>query len=233
MGRALAISEKNRQDYNEAVDLLERIATTENRQNAQELWEKALILAGLCRNRDEQNDEFNYLLGYAYYKAPEKTAQIWQEAEHFLHRATALNPNHELARYYLACVLFDRRRYPESLAEFNKVSQDAFVRAGQAWRVVKIQELRLCCSLYIEPAKVALGAAENFRACYWQFEDDPLLAPLPTELADCLESLLTEQHVRSQLRNFTKACVDIFKMLRAGDLIEDRWPLLSAVSKEK
>jgi hypothetical protein len=231
MGTASATSEQNRRDYNQAVDLLDRAITAEGRQEAQDNWDRALILAGLCRTRDESNDDFNYLLGYVYYKAPTKTEQIWREAERFLRRATHLNSKHQLARYYLACVLFDRRRYSESLAELNRLPEDAFVHTGQTWRIIKVHELRLCCALYIEPATVAPDETEKLCERYQLFEKDPLLAPLPTELAECLDSVLRGQIATPGLVRLSRGCGKIFDLLRAGDLIEIRWPLLSTVSK--
>lgn len=226
MERASAINEQDRRDYNAAIGLIERAICSEDKKLAQEAWEEGLILAGVCYSRNDQRDDFNYLLGYIYYHAVEKTDETRRNAENFLRRATLLNSEHSLARYYLACLLFDCERYPESLRELNAVPETIFVESGQAWRSLKVVELRLCCSLYItREIKSQLEAMRKLLDIYRGFHD-PLLAPMPLELAECLEFNLRRVVDDYTLVELCRLCFDVFSLLSATDIVESRWPLV-------
>ena len=226
MGKVSAISELNRSDYNEAVDQLDRVICAKDGLDARRSWNRAQELAMLCLTRDRRNADFRYLLGYIYFKSPSKTEATRRRAKSFLRAAINLDPNHNLARYCLACLFFDLQRYEPALLELRRLPAEVFREIGQAWRWIKTSELRLCCSLYIAPDGSWLDEAEKLSKDYRWF-DDPLLAPLPTELAECLESLLKRRELRdSEMVQLCEICSSILIHLGAADLLEERWPLI-------
>jgi tetratricopeptide (TPR) repeat protein len=225
MGTASAISDEDRRDYNEAVDLIDRIegGLVTDHKTELEAWQRALGLALSCANRNGQNADFNYLAGYIYARAPQKTEETLNQAESLLRRALELNSNHHLARYCLGTTFFNQKKYSQALQELNELPDDASVFEGQWWRVVKAFELRLCCEFYLESGGLQMEKTERLYELYMSFKE-PRMAPVPTELADCIVFLLRQRPGTPAVFRLCQTCARLFEHLQLDGLLHQRWP---------
>ena len=185
MAIALATNKKASLCYKKAVSIVDEALICPNEARAENLFNRALRLALKCCRSDGTNAEYKYLAGYIYYGKPNKTDDSWRLAESFLKEALAVNSTHPFAHYYLGCLYFDRKRYSNALDVLNDLDDNYFIAMDQRWRTAKTMELRLCCKLYLSAAGSPVDEAKALYQFHRSFED-PLLAPVPKELGDCL-----------------------------------------------
>jgi hypothetical protein len=87
-----------------------------------------------------------------------------------------------LGRFY-----FDEGRYAEALSLFQQVDENYFEDIGQRWRILKNQELILCCQFYLNPGGIADVELETL--CMAYEKADEVDRPAPIEIVACIATL--------------------------------------------
>ncbi|MBX3166686.1 MAG: tetratricopeptide repeat protein [Candidatus Eremiobacteraeota bacterium] len=124
------------------------------------------------RKRDA---DWHYLRGFCCYDLGQA-----EEAEREFRTALLLQPEQRWAVLYLGHALFDRGEYAEALPYFQRA------RLEQPWRILKNQELMLCCRLYTQSR---LPNIQVLRDLVELYEKHPKDAPEPTEMVLCIDRL--------------------------------------------
>jgi tetratricopeptide (TPR) repeat protein len=169
------------------------------------------------KSTEPENAEILHLIGLCWYELPEDSDSNLRQAEEAFRLCLATDSHHQYANFYLGHVLFDFRRYEEALERFDKVEPDFFLARSQQWRVVKNEELRLCCRLEIEPASVAFQELDEM--CQ-RYEADRIL-PEPGEIVKCLDSLVKrEAPPAASLQAYV---LRVLEMLKVSDNLDVRY----------
>ena len=71
----------------------------------------------------------------------------WRKVDSRMNHGVEYERILQYANLFLGHVLFDTKRYPEANERFAKIDPNFFAARTQQWRVVKNDELRLCCRL--------------------------------------------------------------------------------------
>lgn len=93
--------------------------------------------------------ESHYIAGLTLYEIGFEHADGSVAERHFL-EALSLDPNHLYARIYLGHYYFDNGNYLRALAEFELIDVGVMLAMGMQWRALKLDELRICCKLYLD-----------------------------------------------------------------------------------
>jgi tetratricopeptide (TPR) repeat protein len=141
---------------------------------------------GCLTTAEPKNSDAFHLLGLCWYEFPEISADTQRHAEKAFRDALAIDPEHQYANLFLGHVLFDMMRYEEADQRFAMIDPKFFIARTQQWRVVKNDELRLCCRLELEPASVTFHELD---ALCQRYETDREL-PVPGEIVSCLDRLV-------------------------------------------
>lgn len=157
---------------------------------AQILGELAAQLSSITSAEPENSEAF-HLLGLCWYELPNVTADTQRQAENAFRCCLAIDPEHHYANLFLGHVLFDTKRYKEANERFAKIDPNFFAAQTQQWRIVKNDELRLCCRLETETAEVAFHEIDSLCERY---ETDPEVEYIvPREIILCLDDLATRK----------------------------------------
>ena len=166
---------------------------------------------GFLTSSEPENADAFHLIGLCWYKLPEASAERERKAEEAFRSCLAIDPEHQYANLFLGHVLFDMRRYEEALERFVKVDPNFFIARTQQWRVVKNDELRLCCRLELRRASVAFHEVDTLCERY---EADPEL-PVPGEIVSCLDHLVKRDDLAAEsLRKYVSR---VLAMLEVSD----------------
>lgn len=162
---------------------------------------------------DPENSEAFHLLGLCWYELPNVSNDTQRKAEDAFRRCLKIDPGHQYANLFLGHVLFDTKRYEEANERFAKIDPDFFAARTQQWRVVKNDELRLCCRLETESGGVAFHELETLCERY---ETDPVVEfTVPREIVLCLDELATREALpRDTLQKYI---CRVLAMLEASD----------------
>jgi len=222
------ISKRIKAAYRRAGYLTQRAVSAKDDQTRQRFLSEALALARLCCSRYANDAEFKYLRAYILLKFKAKTPEIWLEAETDLREAVGFNPKHHFARYFLSCLLFNLKRYQESLTELGQISLSYFEGHGKHWVAASVLEVTICCKCYVGTdvsVKDDILAYETFvTSC-----DDPILIPKPTALCDCIEGLFVDgKMTQERWSNLEPSVTKVVKALALPDIVATKWPRLSS-----
>ena len=125
-----------------------------------------------------------FMAGLAMYKSFAVDEDYGDRAEHYLKRSLSLNNEHQFARLYLGHYYYDIGRYEDALSHFERITDDYFLQANKAWRVLKLHELILCCKLRLSCSEINL---DSFRSLIQEIDrSDPDDVPVPLEMAETL-----------------------------------------------
>ena len=165
-----------------------------------------------CLTSDEpKNSDALHLLGLCWYELPKTSVDTQRQAEEAFRRCLTIDPEHQYANLFLGHVLFDTMRYEEADQRFALINPEFFIARTQQWRVVKNDELRLCCRLELEPASVAFHELD---ALCQRYETDREL-PVPGEIVSCLDRLLKRDGLAAEsFRNYVSR---VLTMLEVSD----------------
>ena len=160
---------------------------------------------------EPENSEAFHLIGLCWYTLPEDSADNDRQAEKAFRHCLAIDPEHQYANLFLGYLLFDIRRYEEAHERFVKIDPDFFVTQTQQWRVVKNDELRLCCRLELRPASVAFHELD---ALCERYETDEEL-PVPGEIVSCVDQLVKRGEL--PVRSLQAYASRVLNMLQVSD----------------
>jgi tetratricopeptide (TPR) repeat protein len=166
---------------------------------------------GCLTSAEPENSEAFHLLGLCLYDLPIST-DTQRQAEAAFRGALAIDPEHQYANLYLGHVLFDMQRYKEADECFARIDTEFFVNK-QRWRVVKNDELRLCCRLQLDTAAVSFPELD---ALCERYETDPVVEYiLPQEIVLCLDELASRDALPSvSLKSYASR---VLAMLQVSD----------------
>ena len=166
---------------------------------------------GCLTSAQPKNSDAFHLLGLCWYELPKISADTLRHAEKAFRDALAIDPEHQYANLFLGHVLFDTMRYGEADQRFAMIDPEFFIARTQQWRVVKNDELRLCCRLELEPASVAFHELD---AICQRYETDREL-PVPGEIVSCLDHLVKRGGLGAE--SLQKYVSRVLAMLKVSD----------------
>lgn len=157
----------------------------------------------------------HHLLGLCWYELPAELPESTSSAERAFRAALSFEPHHQYANLYLGHVLFDTRRFEEALVHFELVDSGYFTERGQRWRVIKNEELKLCCRLRIRPEAITRADVEAVCSAYES--DAGVEFIIPRELVVAVAEVSDKQQVDAEtLRHYAR---NVLSMLdRTGDI---------------
>ena len=177
---------------------------------AQILGDLAAQLSSLT-SAEPKNSEAFHLLGLCWYELPTVTAETQRQAEDAFRCCLAIDPEHQYANLFLGHVLFDTKRYEEADERFARIDRSFFAAQTQQWRIVKNDELRLCCRLETETTEVAFHEID---ALCQSYESDPELEYIvPREIILCLDDLATRKALPQEaLRTYASRVLTMLEL---------------------
>lgn len=133
------------------------------------------------------------------------------EAQAQFRRALALGAPLAFSSLYLGHSLFDQGRYAEALPYFLSADVSFFLKLEQEWRVMKNQELILCCRLRLADP---LPPFRHFEKLCRSYERDPEEAPKPIEIVQALAAIWpTVEWSRRERRQWHRRLIDFLTCL--------------------
>ena len=134
-------------------DLLKEINEIINKITLEDIAaNKFKLLCNFIKLLDLRKDEISkvqyfYLTGYAWYCMPIDSVERYNKVAYNLKEALKLEINHTFSNIYLGHLYYDNKEYDKAKVHFEKIDQDYLYNLDQRWRVLKIQELILCCDI--------------------------------------------------------------------------------------
>jgi tetratricopeptide (TPR) repeat protein len=205
----------DRKEFKHAVRLYEESVCADAEKKVQLVGE-AVALLQKCVADAPDDAEYAYALGLCWYDYPEPNPARSSNVEKFLKRALELSPGHQFALLYLGHLYFDERRYREALERFESVSPDFFEKLDQQWRVLKLEELILCCRLYLHPQEVASKDVDSL--CQTYEAVGSINAPVPVEIVNCFGHLCESRS--AHLSRYSGMVMRVLRMIRRLDFEE-------------
>lgn len=175
--------------YQDALRLCERGEMARSRAVADAYFMKAIRLLEELVQLVPDSNRFHQLLAICWYNLSEKSAERSRAIEDHLCRAWAIKPGEQLTLAHQIYYHYEQAQYQQALELLDQVNYDYFESAGQRWRNLKYDELRLCCRLHLTPASVTEGEVRDFFVACDALEDAD--RHLPTELQECTTELAT------------------------------------------
>jgi hypothetical protein len=169
----------------------------------------------LITSAEPENAPAFHLLGLCWYRIPKVSVATQQSAEEAFRCCLAIDPEHQYANLFLGYLLFDAKRHKEADERFAEIDPEFFVAQSQQWRMVKNDELRLCCRLELEMATVAFHEVDVLCERY---ETDPAVEFIvPGEIVLCLDDLAQRDALpRESLKSYASR---VLAMLQVSDNI--------------
>lgn len=176
--------------YRQAVTLYEAALIEADMDEAAESFQEALALLGELTEPGTDYADVFHLLGMCRYNPPDGIENDPEKAEAAFQAALAIDPAHQYANLYLGHVLFDTGRYAEARERFEQIDPAYFTARRQVWRILKNDELILCCHLETEPASVTDGAIDTLCQRYETTPEEDRV--VPKEIVESLDRHITD-----------------------------------------
>lgn len=170
---------------------------------------------------EEKPDDYLcwYLLGLIWYNFSFDSKERSENCEKALKKAIEFRPDYNWSNMYLGHLYFDQRKFKLALSQFEKLSSEYFKELDLYWRVLKYEELILCCKLYLNFDEVEFSEVEKYGKSCEKWIDRDLIFPL--EIMRCIVELSENKNtdklklkaIVSRLKNMLKKTNndDIFK----------------------
>ncbi|MBX3451389.1 MAG: hypothetical protein KF777_17610 [Planctomycetaceae bacterium] len=123
--------------------------------------------------------------GYAAYHHPELIEGMF-DVESELNAVLSIRSDDITARFYLACHYFDMNSFQKAHEHVSLLNTSQYREAGQEWRVIKIDELKLCCEAALENYCSFASGLSRLVDVIVSTEADNV--PSPSELVQCFEA---------------------------------------------
>jgi tetratricopeptide (TPR) repeat protein len=201
-------------------DILTRAACADMEDERNALLATARALAIRYLESAPDDPEFNYAAGLVMYNSFVEDEPYGSLAEKYLGKAIDLEPSHQFARLYLGHYYYDTGQYGKALSCFEMVDAKVFLALNQKWRLLKLQELMLCCKLRLQPQSIT---EDDFRTLIREYiKSSPEDAPVPSELlrvlAETKESPVWQIVNRNLIRDLV---VEMVERLGFGQALRD------------
>jgi len=165
-------------------DWLDQADISESVEQSGAALASAREVAEECVHDYPEDPDCWFMAGVAMYNSFAVDEGYGDRAEHYLKRSLSLNNEHQFARLYLGHYYYDIGRYEDALSHFERITDDYFLRANKAWRILKSHELILCCKLRVSRSEINL---DSFRSLIQEIDlSDPVDVPVPLEMAATL-----------------------------------------------
>ncbi len=149
--------------HSEAIARFESLLVPEeNRTERRQAVEAAIRIAESLVEQNPGDADAYQCLGLAWYHLPGSSSFRSWHCRRALEQALWLDPDHQFARHYLACLAFDQERYRDALELLKDSDSVYFEDQGQEWRALKNEELILVCMLRISPARFPQTVFDSF-----------------------------------------------------------------------
>ena len=201
----------------EVEGLLDEATVTKVAERRNELLAQARQNVIDCLMQAPEDPFINYLAGLTMYKSFCEDETYGPKAEYYLSKASSLDPTNQFACLFLGHLYFDTKRFQEALARFTTVDQGYFKSINQLWRVLTINELILCCRLFLNDYSLSM---DDFDVLVSEFlSTEPIDVPIPWEIIDCLSK--TRTHSVWRVLDRGRAQTQIIEMLEGIDLSDE------------
>lgn len=152
-------------------------------------YQEAIDLLAKYLKTNPSDADANYMLGYVWYCFRSNEEKRYSEVEKNLLKAISLDSSHNFSNLYLGHLYFDHEMYREALERFRNVDTEEFVKLNQLWRGLVVDELILCCKLFLGVEEVSVGEVNSFFERYYKLseEDRPNLIELKRVLQKLIE----------------------------------------------
>ncbi len=166
-----------------------------------------------CLAQNARDNKCWYLLGLIWYCFPSDYQERSINCETALKKAIELKPNDNWSNMYLGHLYFDEKKFDIALHQFAKISPKYFDELDLHWRVLKLEELILCCKLYLDFDKVEDVEIENYAKKCKKTDESEYVFPL--EIMRCVLELSEKSDVdKSKLKHIL---LRLKKMLKKTD----------------
>lgn len=158
----------------------------ENSPSLAEVRDYSLSLASAYPN----NPRVACAVGIIAYEAFMSGIADASDVERPLLQCLECQPGNQLAIIHLAYLYYDVREYEKCYFQLTKLDRNYFVSINQLWRVIKADELLLCCRIRKEDPTLATGDFRDFFSELAQtpMEDVPALTELEDTVLETAES---------------------------------------------
>lgn len=166
----------------------------------------------------EKPDDYNcwYLLGLIWYSFSSDSEERSENCEKALKKSIEIRPDYNWSNMYLGHLYFDEQKFEIALSQFNKLNAEHFDAVDLHWRVLKYEELILCCRLYLSFGEVKFNEVEKYaKSCEESEESDEYAYLFPQEIMRCLVELSQKSEIDKS--KFKQMFTRIKKMLKQTD----------------
>jgi hypothetical protein len=215
MKKLIGMDAEHKTLLNRAIDLIHYSHDDSDEERRAQL-ESGIQILSTCLDQYPDDSELLYDLGYATYMLPQKSLAEWRTAINFLVRCIRLNPHHQFALYYLACVLFDRRRFKTASHLLKQIDSTYFGSIEQEWRSAHVCELIACADFYCGNTARSAHSFQKMITAYDSVSDPDWKLP-PTALCQLLDTAIKEQLMPPE--DLEKLARSVAKLLQDANCI--------------
>jgi tetratricopeptide (TPR) repeat protein len=166
-----------------------------------------------CIAENPHDNKCWYLLGLICYCFPSDYKERSENCQTALKKAIELKPDDDWSNMYLGHLYFDEKKFEIALQQFEKVSSKYFDNLDLHWRTLKLEELVLCCKLYLDFDAIEIDEIEKYAKLCETADVYELIFPL--EITRCILELSEKIEVdKSKLKHFF---MRLKKMLKKTD----------------
>lgn len=166
-----------------------------------------------CLAENSQDNKCWYLLGLIWYCFPSDYKKRSINCESALKKAIELNPNDNWSNMYLGHLYFDEKKFDIALYQFEKISCKYFDELDLHWRVLKLEELILCCKLYLGFDRIKDVEIEKYAKKCEKTDESGYVFPL--EIMRCVLELSEKSEV--DMSKLKRIFLRLKKMLKKSD----------------
>lgn len=164
--------------------ILRKLSSAENEED-----EKRLLLIGReksfeCLEKNAGDAETNFAVGLVMYNSHTEDKKYGKYAVEYLRKTLEINPKHELSKLYLGHYFYDIKDYEKALTYFQNIDKDFFTKINQNWRTLKLNELILCCKIFLSDSSISLQDFNKLENEYLRADSEDVLVPF--ELAQAI-----------------------------------------------
>lgn len=143
-----------------------------------------------CLKEQPKDFESWYLLGLIWYWFPRETQSRDKNCEKALKKAIKFKSDDDWSNMYLGYLYFDQRKFRKAIKFFQIVNRNSFKEVHLHWRILKLDELIICCKLHLDFDNFTISEFENYKKlCESSLKNDGFDYIFPLELTRCLVEL--------------------------------------------